>query len=195
MEPSDAFLITSMLAGDEAALRVLMDRYDRLVRYAVFRAGKKQALRDPQWVDSVAVAVWTGFVNSMRRIAPRSPDSVSAYLAQLARNQSVSTLRKSSTEDRPKGARLDVDSLGDLESHDDDAATLVDSLNRLDGLRNALEQFDGDDRAMLTQLSAITDRRWRDASKRLGWSESTLRSRWKSMLEKLRRQLSMESAG
>ena len=49
-----------------------------------------------------------------------------------------------------------------------------------------LDALEGDDRALVAQLDAITDRRWKDAAQALGMKESTLRSRWQRVLERLR---------
>ena len=104
-QPEDDFLIVSMLAGDAAALRKLMDRYDRLVRYTVFRASQDRCRRDPDWLDTIAADAWTGFVRSLQRDPTRRPKSVPAYLAQIARNRCVSALRRIPDD----GAAIDVD--------------------------------------------------------------------------------------
>ena len=68
----EAYLVQSVLGGDPAALRELMSRYDRLVRYAVFRAARDRCRKDPEWLDSIGSATWAGFVQSLNR----SPDSL-----------------------------------------------------------------------------------------------------------------------
>jgi len=183
--PSDEFVIANMLGGDPAALLKLMDRYDRLVRYTIFRASRDRCAHDPQWLESIASATWTGFVQSMQRHPDDPPRSVGTYLVRIARNQAVSAIR---------GVPIEPGSMSHGE--DDEASTIaanieqpVDVLGRLESLealRACIETLDDDDRALASQLAAITERRWKDAANALGLKESTLRSRWKRTLERLR---------
>ncbi|UCF33774.1 MAG: sigma-70 family RNA polymerase sigma factor [Phycisphaerales bacterium] len=183
--PDDAFLIQSMLGGDAAALDKLMDRYDRLVRFTIFRVSKVQCGRDPHWVDSIASETWTGFVQSLRRASGNVPGSVSKYLMQTARNRCISALRK---------LRPDRDSLEDggeegppLQSEsDEDPAERLSRLEELEALRDCVSRLDQAGRELYAQIDAITDRRWKDAAGALGLAESTLRSRWKRVSEALR---------
>lgn len=182
----DSFLVASLLGGDDAALAKLMDRYDRLVRYAVLRASANRHVSDPQWLDAVASDTWAGFVQSVRRTPDRPPKSVAAYLVRIARNRTVSAIRRSSIET----VSLDADPDRDDHSRAEDADAPPEALARIESLetlRTCVAQLHPDDRALIGQLQAITDRRWRDASAALGLSESTLRSRWERLLERLRR--------
>lgn len=184
--PSDQFLVTQMLAGDAAALRALLNRYDRLVRYTVFRLSGKQCNRDPQWLDSVASATWSGFVSSLKRQAGDQPRSIRGYLIQIASNQTISALR------RVKEPIAGLDAGGDAEElmvadpvpGPDELAA---SLEELSTLRNCLSDLQPESKRMVTQLAAITERRWEDAATALGLSESTLRSRWRVIVEALKK--------
>jgi RNA polymerase sigma factor (sigma-70 family) len=183
--PDDAFLIQSMLGGDAAALDKLMGRYDRLVRFTIFRVSKVQCGRDPHWVDSIASETWTGFVQSLRRASGNLPGSVSKYLMQTARNRCISALRK---------LRPDQDSLEDggeegtpLQSEsDEDPAERLSRLEELEALRDCVFRLDQAGRELYAQIDAIADRRWKDAAGALGLAESTLRSRWKKVSDALR---------
>lgn len=183
--PSDDFLVAGMLGGDRAALNKLIERYDRLVRYTILRGASERCTHDPHWLESVASATWAGFVRSLQRHPDQRPKSVRAYLTAVARNQVVSALRGGSAVD---DATLPLDSDGGTLI----AATLeepIDTLSRLElleTLRICLSELAGDDRSLASQLTAITERRWLDAAAALGISESTLRSRWKRTLERLR---------
>ncbi len=181
---SDDFLIAGMLGGDWAALNKLIDRYDRLVRYTIYRAAKAQCARDPQWLESVASATWTGFVQSLQRHAERRPKSVRAYLASIARNQTVSALRSVPVSNADTQS---IDSFAELITASlNDPIDTLSQLELLETLRVCLSELAEDDRTLAGQLTAITERRWRDASAALGISESTLRSRWKRTLDRLR---------
>jgi len=183
--PSDVFLIASMLGGDAAALSKLMDRYDRLVRYTVFRASTDRCLQDPEWLDSMASATWEGFVRTMRRDPNNRPRSLRAYLARIARNQVVSALRGM----RSGGEVLEIDADDDkvvITSELEEPIETLSRLELLEALRACLSELSPEDRTLATQLEAITERRWKDAAAALGLAESTLRSRWQSILERLR---------
>ena len=183
-QPSDDFLITSMRGGDQAALSKLMDRYDRLVRYAVFHASRDRCAQDPQWLDAMASATWEGFVRSMRRAPDGPPSAPAAYLVRIARNKVASSLR------RPVAAKSLI-SFQDADAHlledpGEEPVETVERLELLESLRGCLAELEAKDRTLAGQLPAIAERRWRDAAEALGIRESTLRSRWKRVLERLR---------
>ena len=183
-EPSDDFFVSGVLAGDEAALRALIARYDRLVRFTVFRMSKARCLQDPQWLESVASATWTGFVRSMQRASGNRPRSLRAYIAAVARNQVASALRGAPN---PDDAAQSIDELANvLTATPDEPIETLSQLELLEALRLCLSQLGDDDRTLASQLTAIMERRWRDAAAALRMSESTLRSRWKRTLDRLR---------
>ncbi len=189
--PDDGFLVAGVVGGDEAALRKLMDRYDRLVRYAVFRAARQRCSRDPEFIESVASATWAGFVQSLRKNPDRPPDSVRAYLSLIARNQTVSALRRDAGD--PPVLSLDAGEGLDLPNQLEEPAEMVANLEDLETLRACLAECDPDDRTLIGQLPAITERRWRDAAAALNLAESTLRSRWNRLLERLRARLAQKN--
>ena len=181
----DEFLISGLLGGDDAALTKLMDRYDRLVRYTIYRASPERCQRDPTWLDSIASGAWAGFVRSLRRASGGRPRSVKAYLVRIARNQVVSTLRG----DPPASLSLSRDDdqdAGEIAAGLEEPVEELARLELLETLRECVRELDVDDRTLATQLGAITERRWQDAAAALGLKESTLRSRWKRTLERLR---------
>ncbi|MCH7891292.1 MAG: sigma-70 family RNA polymerase sigma factor [Gemmatimonadetes bacterium] len=98
----------SVLGGDPAALRALMARYDRLVRYTIFQRAQQHCRKDPQWLDSVASATWAGFVQSLNSSPENPPSSVSAYVVRIARNQVARGLRKRELRHESLDA-LDID--------------------------------------------------------------------------------------
>ena len=65
--------------------------------------------------------------------------------------------------------------------------TEMDRRRVIEVVRGCFAQLDEDDRTLADQLEAIMDRKWRVAAAALGLSESTLRSRWKRVLDRLRR--------
>ncbi len=183
--PDDDFLIASMLGGDAAALTRLIDRYDRLIRFTVFRSSKDRCLQDPEWLEGVASATWAGFVRSMRRDPDHRPRSLRAYLVQIAKNQVVSGLRAAPPQHQ--SLWTDVDGTDPaITSRLEEPLEILSRLELLEALRGCLAELGPDDRALATQLPAITERRWKDAAEALDLKESTLRSRWQQTLERLR---------
>jgi RNA polymerase sigma factor (sigma-70 family) len=183
--PDDQFLIAGMLGGDAAALNKLMERYDRLVRYTVLRASRSRCVQDPHWLDTIASDTWTGFVRSMQRSPDKRPKSVRAYLVQIARYKCTGAMRSNppvheSLSTHEDGATVDV------AAPTEDPAELLSRMELLEALRRCLGELGPEEQKMASELVAITERRWRDAAANLGTSESTLRSRWKRVLERLR---------
>ena len=191
-EPDDNFLIQSMLGGDPTALRRLMKRYDRLVRYTVFKASSRRCAQDPQWLESVASGAWLGFVRSLQRDPSQLPRATAAYLVQIARRQALSALRAESDK-VGSGEPLHFQDLFAISSDSDEVVDAVARSEALEALRSCLAALDDDDRTLASQLPAITERRWREAAAALGMQESTLRSRWKRTLERLRRCLNRKT--
>jgi len=177
-----------MLAGDSAALRELMARYDRLVRYAIFRAARVQCTRDPEWLETVASDTWMGFVQSMKGEGANRPASLAAYLARVASNRTVSALRRIRPDALNPLAVGNGSSEGPIEPIDAivSAEGWLQGLEELEALRGCMGELLPHDRTLLSHLGTITERRWTDAARALNLPESTLRSRWKDILESLR---------
>jgi len=179
----DRVLVERACGGDDAALRALIDRYDRLVRFAVFRLGRDRCRKDPAWLETVAADTWVGFIRSVRRTG-ETPDTPVAYLLRIARNKAVSALRAglrtALVVEADLGAALET------QGADADPAELASGLEDLVALRGCVDTLGAEDRQLATQLSAILDRRWQDAAQALSLPESTVRSRWKRTLDRLR---------
>jgi RNA polymerase sigma factor (sigma-70 family) len=183
--PDDHFLISSILGGDDAALVKLMERYDRLVRYTVFRASPERCQRDPEWLESIASATWAGLVRSIRREPDAKPKSVQAYLTRIAKNQVASSLRAMRSEPISVPLQQENEALP-ITAELEEPVEELSRLELLEALRGCLTELAPSDRTLASQLGAITERRWQDAAAALGLKESTLRSRWSRTLERLR---------
>jgi len=183
----DGRLVARTAKGDAGALRALMERYDRLVRFAVFRLSRDRCLRDPQWLDGLASEIWTAFVQRARQL-PDAVQSPRALLLSIARNRTVSALR-SAIRERAQGSVSSWPTDGpDIPAPDsDDPTAWLTRLEDLAALQACRDRLSADDRRIMTQLEAILDRRWEAAAGALGVPESTLRSRWKGVLDQLRR--------
>lgn len=180
----DQFLVASIVGGDPAALRRLLGRYDRLVRYTIFQASQQRCRDDPQWLDSVASATWSGFIASLNRTPDNPPSSIPGYLARIARNQAISALRRKTVQTESLDAQLDEAAV----PAGDDASPLaiLAQIEDLELLRSCVASVSKEDAMLLGHLEAITGRRWRDAAVALDMPESTLRSRWGRLLDRLR---------
>ncbi len=177
----DAKLARGVQAGDTEALRRLMHHQDRLVRFTIYRTLKDACTRDPHLIDAVASEVWTGFVASINRKGV--PDgSIRAYLVTIARNKATDFLRRESR--RPKA---DGGDLGDLVVSDADPMSVIMDAERVDFVRDCMADLAGDDRNLLQEMELLLNSRWREAAQALDIPESTLRSRWKKVLDRLRR--------
>ena len=146
---------------------------------------QRKAMADPQWVDSVASATWTGLVQSLRRQPDNLPESLASYLVRIARNCMVSALRREPKGELPLET---ADTGGGFEpaSQDEDPSVLLERVELLAVLRDCLSELGGEMQRASSQLDAIMGRRWQEAASALGISESTLRSRWGKTLELLR---------
>jgi RNA polymerase sigma factor (sigma-70 family) len=184
-DPPDDVLIGRVRAGREEAIRALMARYDRLVRFTIFRAARRQCLRDPEWLDGLASEVWTGFVRAIERGAAPPAARVTAYLIQIARNKCVDAARRLSGE--AAADRDDEHAASAGTTGDDDPAAALARVEDLTRLRECVASLDPESRRLCGEIAAIMDRRWQEAAGRLGMSESTLRSKWQGVMTKLRR--------
>ena len=181
-DPSDEELFAGIAAGDPVALRRLMDRYDRLIRYTVHRISRERCRRDPLWLDSVASEVWTDLCRSSGSKPRLSIANVPSFLIQVARRRCIDALRRRG--ETPTGG--DDADLAQVAAGKKDTADLLGEIEELSALRECLGRLDEPDRCLCGELAAITAGRWREAASRLGMPESTLRSRWKRVLDKLR---------
>jgi len=186
--PPDGELVRRIRAGDAGAMNVLMSRYDRLVRYTIFRACRQRCARDPHWLDARASETWTGFLQSIRRHGFATPDDLSKYLTQIARNKCRDAIRIGSAL-AGRVVSADEEELSQLSVEQEDTAATVSRLETLDILRACMQALEPEDRAVCAQLTLIVERRWKEAAEKLGIAESTLRSRWARILERLRSDL------
>ena len=185
-EPSDSELLVAIGHGDPVALRRLMDRFDRLVRYTIYRASPQRCHRDPLWLDSVASEVWSDLCQSARAGGHREVTNVPSYFIQIARRRCIDALRRRGN--LPVGAELppEVDQLQPT-AKQEDALELLAGIEELAALRECICELEEADRRLCGEIGAITAGRWKEAARRMGMPESTLRSRWARVLAALRR--------
>ncbi len=186
--PTDRDLVVRLLAGDESAVRILVDRYDRLIRYTVFKTAKRHCDRDPGWLDARANEAWTGAIASLRRSGTqRIPPNLAAYLAQIARNKSLDAAKKADAravipfDEYAAGA-------GNQDASDpaDDPAEMLASVEELDALRDCMSRLSEEEQVICAEIALIVERRWQEAAERLEMPESTLRSKWRQVIGKLK---------
>jgi DNA-directed RNA polymerase specialized sigma24 family protein len=182
----ESSLVALLAQGDEEALRILMDRFDQLVRYTIFRTAREQTARDPQWLDAVAGETWSGFLKTVRRGTAIKSGSVAGYLTGVARQQTISALRRLRAFAGQRQSASDLDAVSNVPGANVDATSLLGELESLTALRDCAALLPEEDRVIMTQLQAITQRRWVEAGAALGLSESTLRSRWGKIIDRLR---------
>jgi RNA polymerase sigma factor (sigma-70 family) len=187
--PDDHELIARLLKGDENAMRQLVDRYDRLVRYTIFKVGRRYCDRDPSWLDARANEAWAGIVSSFRRAAKSGPPAnVPSYIAQISRNKCLDAAKKAdSRQVIPFESQLDEDRGVEVAADANfDPVLMLEGVEELEALRDCMSRLNSDDRVLCGEIELIMEKRWREAAERLEIAESTLRSRWRGVLGKLK---------
>ena len=190
---TDADLVERLCDGEGGALRELMARYDRLVRYAVFRLCRSECLQDPTFLDARASEAWTGFVRSVQRSESALPVNIKTYLIQIAKNKCADALR------RPEGtAGGEAEGLrNELSQIEAPATATIELLIRAEevlALRECIDSLTPADKKIYGQLEHLVAGRWKQAANALGMPESSLRSRWSAVLGKLKACLSKKTA-
>ena len=182
--PADHELIADLKRGNGDALRTLMGRYDRLVRFAIYRGSRVECQRDPAWLDSVASEVWTGFVGTLGRNPDRVPRELKTYFIQIARHKCIDALRKG----RRGHATLSkgAGELDDLATPQPSALEIMSMAEEVAQLRRCISQLSPEDQALCSQIPQIAARRWRDVGRAVGLAESTVRSRWPGVVQRLK---------
>ena len=183
----DENLIRGIMAGDADSLRELIDQYDRLVRYAIFRTCGDECRKDPTFLDSIASEVWSGLVESVRRLGTDLASSLKSYLVQIARNKCKDHLRRAGRElpTQPADAVATSDNREPADSAADPASLLI-RLEQLQTMRDCIAGLPSSDRSLFEHMDLIAESRWSEAARRLNVPESTLRSRWNRVVEELR---------
>lgn len=183
----DERLAVGVAAGDAAALSTLMDRYDGLVRYTVFDGFQDSCRRDPLFLDARSSEVWSGFVESIRRRGSAPPGDFKAYLVRITRNKCTDFLRRTARE--PAHASTDSEGQPDglaVEDPSADPLAVILEMERAEVLRSCMRELPSDDRKLLEIMDLLVKSRWAEAARTLDIRESTLRSRWQRVLDRLR---------
>jgi len=183
-QPTDRDLFDRIADGDPTAVRPLMDRYDRLIRYTIFRTSRERCRQDPLWLDSVASEVWSDLCRSLRERGSVEIASYQSYFIQIARRRSIDALRRPGSA--PLGSGSDAEEQMQVIDEKEDVPAIVGDLEEISTLRECISELGESDRFLCGELAAITAGRWKEAAGRLKVPESTLRSRWRRVLERLR---------
>lgn len=176
----DLALVRRFRTGEGEALRELIDRYDRLVRFAIFRLCKSECRRDGLFLDARASETWSGFVESVRRREAPPPKNLSSYLLQIARNKCTDALRRGGRQVLP---------LDDASAVAAPAEGGLDTLVRAEevlALRGCVGLLSEDEQTICAHVDLILDGRWTRVGEALGVPESTLRTRWRGIITRLR---------
>jgi RNA polymerase sigma factor (sigma-70 family) len=196
--PADQQLIARLLSGDEDAARLLIERYDRLIRYTIFKTGKRHCDRDPGWLDARANEAWTAIVSALRRRGVHAiPPKIPAYFATIARNKALDAVAQADARTTVPFDSAAAESGPPAEPASDaatDPASMLENVEQLSALREAILLLNADDQRICGEIELILERRWREAAQRLALPESTLRSRWGHILDKLRANLEQKKS-
>lgn len=184
-DPPDAALLQGIVRSDPDALRALMRRYDRLVRFAIYRTCRAHCTQDPDWLDARASETWTGFIRSMQRPGARPLGDVPSYLLQIARHKCLDAVRISRALADQTVTAGDAE-IAQLPDTNENTTELLSRLGQLEALRACMAGLNPADRALCSQLHLIVERRWTEAAEKLAIPESTLRTQWRGVLDQLR---------
>ncbi|GJM25904.1 MAG: hypothetical protein DHS20C16_23190 [Phycisphaerae bacterium] len=187
----DVVLIRKVLSGDEDAMRGLVTRYDRLIRYTIFQTNRRHCERDPGWLDARANETWTGIVQSLRRSGPsKIPPQISGYFVRIAKNKCLDAAKRADAR-----AVIPIEEgRADLEPAEVDVnpELLLQGAEELERLQECLSRLSPEEQMICAEIGLIMERRWKEAATRLNLAESTLRSRWGAILDKLKGWLEKE---
>jgi RNA polymerase sigma factor (sigma-70 family) len=149
-----AAIVSAAAAGDAAALRSLVDRFDRALRSVT------RFYRLSQWdADDIIQTTWLAFLEHGRTL--REPAAVSGWLMTTARRQSLRLLqrrmREQPTDDPTLGDNLDGDPHDEMLAAEQRAALL-----------GALEELPLRKRRLMTLLVAKPDMSYEEVGQTLG---------------------------
>jgi RNA polymerase sigma factor (sigma-70 family) len=149
-----AAIVSAAAAGDAAALRSLVDRFDRALRSVT------RFYRLSQWdADDIIQTTWLAFLEHGRTL--REPAAVSGWLMTTARRQSLRLLqrrmREEPTDDPTLGDNLDGDPHDEMLAAEQRAALL-----------GALEELPLRKRRLMTLLVAKPDMSYEEVGQTLG---------------------------
>jgi RNA polymerase sigma factor (sigma-70 family) len=149
-----AAIVSAATAGDAAALRSLVDRFDRALRSVT------RFYRLSQWdADDIIQTTWLAFLEHGRTL--REPAAVSGWLRTTARRQSLRLLqcrmREQPTDDPTLGDNLDGDPQDELLAAEQRAALL-----------GALAELPLRKRRLMTLLVAKPDMSYEEVGQTLG---------------------------
>ena len=186
---SDPDLVRLVLAGDRAAVEVLIRRYDQLL----YRTARSILKDDSEAED----AVQEGFLLAHQGLAKFRHDArLSTWLVRIVVNVSIARLRKNSR--RPRTINLDENALqaidnpdGDSPERPDDALVRADTRRLIEAGIDALP----DPYRLVFVLRAVQELSVEETSEVLGIPDATVRSRFSRARSLLRKSLSRELGG
>lgn len=183
--PDDAQLLWRLRTGEGDALRELIRRYDRLVRYAVFRLCPGECRRDPMFLDARASETWTGLVRSVQRAETGLPKKIKTYLIQIAKNKCADAMRRGEPALNTEGEAAG-DAIGELQAPAQASVDLLIRAEEILALRECIDQLSAREKRICEQMEHLVSGRWRRAAEAVGMPESTLRSQWPGIIRKLK---------
>jgi RNA polymerase sigma-70 factor (ECF subfamily) len=175
----DAELVARLLAGDDAALAEVYDRYGGLVFGLARRVtGDEEAARE------IAQDVFVGLWERPERV-DLSRGSLKAYLGVIAHRRSVDAVRKSTRRGAAE-QRLFHPAEAVEPSHDAQVVDAASQAWRSERLRSLVDDLPPDQRDAL-QLAYFGGCTYREVAEKLGIPEGTAKSRLRLALNHLRK--------
>lgn len=172
-EESDAALVSAVLAGDEAAFKLIFERYRRLIAHLVSRFFYNRAE-----VEEMMQQSFTKIYFSLDSFEGGREKSFTSWVSKITVNQCYNELRRQKRHPENRFGDLSGEEIATLER----AATKTDSPDAEDSLINRdlseklLSKLDAPDRLALTLLYA-QEMSIEEVSEILGWSPSNVKTR------------------
>jgi RNA polymerase sigma-70 factor (ECF subfamily) len=172
-EQTDDALVGAVLAGDEAAFKLIFERYRRLIAHLVSRF-----FYDRAEVEELMQQSFTKIYFSLDSFQGGREKSFSSWISKITVNQCYNELRRQKRHPENRFGDLTEEEIVTLER----AVTKTDSIGAEDSLINRdlskklLSKLEAPDRLALTLLYA-EEMSIEEVSEILGWSPSNVKTR------------------
>lgn len=172
-EQTDDALVGAVLAGDEAAFKLIFERYRRLVAHLVSRF-----FYDRSEIEELMQQSFTKIYFSLGSFQGGREKSFSSWVSKITVNQCYNELRRKKRHPENRFGDLSDEEIATLER----AVTKTDSIGAENSLINRdlskklLSKLEAPDRLALTLLYA-EEMSVEEVSEILGWSQSNVKTR------------------
>lgn len=172
-EQTDDALVSAVLAGDEAAFKLIFERYRRLIAHLVSRF-----FYDRAEIEEIMQQSFTKIYFSLDSFQGGREKSFSSWVSKITVNQCYNELRRQKRHPENRFGDLTEEEIAALEraATKTDSARAENSLINRDLSKKLLSKLEAQDRLALTLLYA-EEMSVEEVSEILGWSPSNVKTR------------------